>query len=236
LIQESAQELSGEPNHDSVQQHKADLFLQPLMQHRQRLQYFPMIAALMLVSSVLGYGMWRMLTLDGESTGDGPSPFAVMAADTHRRYLQKQLPLEIVSGFPEQISGWFTGKVKFKVELPDYQEESGQVKLYRLEGARLVGFKEDYAAYVAYQMDRQPISLVVTSDAVARPSGGDEIVAQGLTFHFNSIFGFKVITWSDRGLTYALVSDLEERGLQSCIVCHQGTKDRDLIEGLKPKP
>jgi hypothetical protein len=61
-------------------------------------------------------------------------------------------------------------------------------------------------------------------------------VAQGLTFHFNSIFGFKVITWSDRGLTYALVSDLEERGLQSCIVCHQGTKDRDLIEGLKPKP
>jgi hypothetical protein len=43
-----------------------------------------------------------------------------------------------------------------------------------------------------------------------------------------------VITWSDRGLTYALVSDLDERGQQSCIVCHEGTKDRDFIEPLKP--
>jgi hypothetical protein len=43
-----------------------------------------------------------------------------------------------------------------------------------------------------------------------------------------------VITWSDRGLTYALVSDLEERGQHSCIVCHQGTKDQDFISNLKP--
>ncbi|MBO0858343.1 MAG: hypothetical protein J2P21_07755 [Chloracidobacterium sp.] len=35
-------------------------------------------------------------------------------------------------------------------------------------------------------------------------------------------------------LTYALVTDLEERGQQSCIVCHEGSKDRDFIEGLKP--
>jgi hypothetical protein len=33
-------------------------------------------------------------------------------------------------------------------------------------------------------------------------------------------------------LTYALVSDLEERGQQSCIVCHQGAQD--FIEPLKP--
>jgi hypothetical protein len=36
-------------------------------------------------------------------------------------------------------------------------------------------------------------------------------------------------------LTYALVSDLEERGQQSCLVCHAGTKDRDFIEGLRPQ-
>jgi hypothetical protein len=56
-----------------------------------------------------------------------------------------------------------------------------------------------------------------------------------LTFHYNAIHGLKVITWSDRGLTYALVSDLEERGQQSCIVCHQGTKDQDFIAPLKPR-
>jgi hypothetical protein len=77
--------------------------------------------------------------------------------------------------------------------------------------------------------------VVITSDAVARPSGGEEIDARGLRFHYNAIDGLKVITWSDRGLTYALVSDLEERGQQSCIVCHQGTKHQDLIAPLKPR-
>lgn len=161
--------------------------------------------------------------------------FALMAVNTHQRRIQNRLPLEISTDSPEAISTWFAGKVPFKLELPNYQESSGQEKLYSLEGARLVGFHDDYAAYVAYQMRNRPISLVVTSSSVTKPVGGEEIASKGLTFHYHMIDGFKVITWSDRGLTYALVSDLEERGQQSCIVCHTGTKDRDFIERLKPK-
>jgi anti-sigma factor RsiW len=158
-----------------------------------------------------------------------------MAAETHLRHLRGQLPLEINSGAAQQISAWFNDKLPFTVQLPNYQELSGQKQLYELEGGRLVGFNNDYAAYVAYQMSERPISLVITSDRVATPAGGEEISAKGLTFHYNSIDGLKVITWSDRGLTYALVSDLEERGQQSCVVCHHGTKDRDLIEPLKAR-
>ena len=164
-----------------------------------------------------------------------PSDFALMAAETHLRHSRGQLPLEIVSEAPQVISDWFSNKVKFGVKLPNYQESSGQEKLYALEGARLVGYKDDYAAYVAYQMKTRPISLVITSDQIARASGGEEIKAKGLVFHYDTIHGLKVITWSDRGLTYALVSDLEERGQQSCTVCHQGTKDQDFITPLKPK-
>ena len=76
---------------------------------------------------------------------------------------------------------------------------------------------------------------MITSNAVAMPAAGERIVSRGLTFHYDSINGLKVITWADRGLTYALVSDLEERGQQSCLVCHAGTKDRDFIEGLRPQ-
>ena len=157
-----------------------------------------------------------------------------MAAETHLRHMRGQLPLEMESTSPQDISAWFSNKVNFSVRLPNYQESSGQEKLYTLEGARLVGYQNDYAAYVAYQMTDRHISLVITSDSVAKPSGGEEIAARGLTFHYNAIDGLKVLTWSDRGLTYALVSDLDERGQQSCIVCHQGTKDQDLIEPLKP--
>ena len=84
-------------------------------------------------------------------------------------------------------------------------------------------------------MRNRSISLVITSDNLAVPSGGEEIHAKVLTFHYDQIRGLKVLTWSDRGLTYALVSDLEERGQQSCVVCHQGTKDQDFIAPLKPK-
>lgn len=169
------------------------------------------------------------------STSSGPlSQFALMAIDTHEQHVQGKLPLEITSDSPEGISAWFVGKVSFHLELPNYQEVSGQEKVYGLEGARLVAFKNDYAAHVAYNMRERPISLVVTSNRVAMPSGGEEVIWKGLVFHCDSVNGLKVITWSDRGLTYALVSDLEERGQRSCLVCHQGATDRDFFESLKP--
>ncbi|HSE36047.1 MAG TPA: hypothetical protein VLG74_02015, partial [Blastocatellia bacterium] len=193
-----------------------------------------LVAAAALVVVSLLIGVWGV-TEYRRRRPNPPSEFALMAVDNHLRHVRHQLPLEIATDEPERISGWFEGKVPFSLKLPNYQDASGQEKLYNLEGARLVGYKSDYAAYVAYKMSKQPISLVVTSGGVAQPSGGEEIVSKGLTFHYDSIQGLKVITWSDRGLTYALVSDLEERGQQSCMVCHQGTKDQDFVENLKPK-
>jgi anti-sigma factor (TIGR02949 family) len=198
---------------------------------RSRLTWGLAVAATLLVL-LLPIMVWRVMNRPERST---PSSFALMAAENHLRRTRGQLPLEVETAAPQRISDWFANKVNFSVKLPNYQESSGQEKLYTLEGARLVGYKDDYAAYVAYQMKSRPISLVITSDSVVKPSGGEEIVAKGLTFHYNAIHGLKVLTWSDRGLTYALVSDLEERGQQSCIVCHQGTRDQDLIAPLKPR-
>ena len=192
------------------------------------------IAACALIVSLAAIGYWAR---ENHSTKVAPpSEFARMAVDSHLRRLRGQLPLEIDSTSPEEISGWFRDKVSFSLTLPNYQGSSGQEMLYHLEGARLVAFRNDYAACVAYRMRQRPITLIVTSNAVAMPAGGEQIISKGLVFHYDAIDGLKVITWADRGLTYALVSDLEERGQQSCAVCHAGTKDRDFIEGLKPAP
>lgn len=166
---------------------------------------------------------------------DKPSDLALMGVDTHLRHQKEQLPLEITSSSTEEVSKWFANKLTFNLKLPNYQESSGQEKLYQLEGARLVGFKNDYAAYVSYKMQNRPITLVVTTSSVALPSGGEEIISKGITFHYSVINSLKVISWTDRGLTYALVSDLAERGQQSCIVCHSGTADKDFIDDLKFK-
>lgn len=174
-------------------------------------------------------GLWGIVQMVNPAQS---MTFAAVAVDTHQRHTLGRLPLELVSDSPDQISSWFNGKVPFSLKLPNYQEASGQHKLYNLKGARLIGFNNDYAAYVAYQMGQHPISLVVTSSANAEPEGGEKIASKGLIIHYDTMAGLKVITWSHRGLTYALVSDLEERGQQSCLVCHQGTKDKDFIGNL----
>lgn len=173
------------------------------------------------------------LALAQPSRQDATS-FVTMAVNNHLRYLKGKLPLEVYSDSPEKISAWFVGKLGFNLRLPDYPQVPEQAKPYRVEGARLVGFKEDYAAYIIYRLNDHPISLVVTSASVAQPSGGEEIAWEGLRFHFQSVSGWKVLTWSHGGLTYALVSDLEERGQASCIVCHQDERVfRDLKSSQK---
>ena len=209
------------------------LRIEPAHAPRSRFTWLLAVAAGLLVL-LLPVLVWRLVRHREPAPVTQAGNFALMAVDTHLRHMRGQLPLETESTNPREISDWFVNKVNFSVKLPNYQESSGQDKLYMLEGARLVYYQNQYAAYVAYRMKERPISLVITSDSVAKPSGGEEIASKGLKFHYNAKDGLKVITWSDRGLTYALVSDLEERGQQSCIVCHEGTKDQDFIEPLKP--
>jgi anti-sigma factor RsiW len=182
------------------------------------------ICALVLVA---GSVFWFVA---GRSQREERNSFVKMAVSQHLRYLQGQLPLEVFSDSPEKISAWFAGKLGFNLRLPDYPQRPSEPKPYHVEGARLVGFKEDYAAYIVYRLKGHPISLLVTSESVAKPSGGEEIPWEGLRFHFQSVEGWKVLTWSDDGLTYALVSDLEERGQASCVVCHQ---DERVFRGLQ---
>jgi anti-sigma factor RsiW len=190
-----------------------------------------MIAACAVLVAALA-GVWFAA---GGSLRATRSPLVDMAVKTHLRYLEGQLPLEVFTDSPEKISSWFAGKLGFNLRLPDYPQRAAEPKPYHVEGARLVGFKEDYAAYVVYRLKGHPISLLVTSESVAKPSGGEEIPWEGLRFHFQSVEGWKVLTWSDNGLTYALVSDLEERGQASCVVCHQEERVfRGLQSSRKP--
>jgi len=164
------------------------------------------------------------------------SAFAAMAADTHLRYARGQLPLEVQSDRPEQVSGWFSGRVPFHLALPDYPVGPGEQKFYRLEGGRLVSFRNDYAAYVAYRMDDQPISLLVTSASTVTPEGGSLVRSGALTFHVESVAGLKVITWSDNGLTYALASDVAVEASRSCLVCHGSAAERGKVEPFPRRP
>ena len=126
--------------------------------------------------------------------------------------------------------------VPFRLALPDYPLAPGEVKPYHLEGGRLVSFQRDYAAYVAYRMGDEPVSLLVTSSGAVRPRGGEIVTSGALRFHVESLAGLNVITWTDKSLTYALASDEKMPGARSCLVCHGSPAERRRIEEFPGLP
>ena len=151
--------------------------------------------------------------------------FVETAAATHRSYLEGHLPMEIHTSSPTAVAAWFAGKVPFDFRLPDSQQPVNGQQVYRLVGSRLINFRGSYAALTTYEMQDQKISLLVVSDRSARAEGGEEVQSGRLMFHDRTVGNFKVITWSNRGLTYALVSSLPGSARQSCLVCHQDMAD-----------
>ncbi|MBZ5536271.1 MAG: zf-HC2 domain-containing protein [Acidobacteriia bacterium] len=186
------------------------------------------VVAALLVIIAVAFSIYRLQTASA-------ADFERFASETHLKRLSGQLPMEISSESPQAVSDWYIGKVPFRLSLPNYQTDPGEQKPYELQGARLVEFRNEFAAYIGYAMGGRPISLIVTTEQLATPRGGEEIKSHGLTFHFRTVQGLKVLTWEDKGLTYAQVSDLEGRGQQSCIICHPGPSNRHLFDELKDK-
>jgi mycothiol system anti-sigma-R factor len=147
------------------------------------------------------------------------------AVAAHRSFQNGRLPLEVQSDLPSVVTAWFAGKVPFSFRVPSSAEESEHQQLYRLTGGRLVNYKNEYAALIVYQMKRQKISLLVSSSKSAVAAGGEEVRSGGILFHYRKQASFNVITWSNLGLTYALVSSLPGSGRQPCLGCHQNMAD-----------
>ena len=147
------------------------------------------------------------------------------AVATHRRYLDGNLPLELHSNSPEQVTAWFSGKVPFPFRLPRAQFNSDSRPAYQLTGASSVKYRGKPAALVTYQKQNEKISLMVASADSAVVAGGEEIRSGKLTFHNRTDEGFNVITWTNHGLSYALVSSVSGSARESCMVCHQSMTD-----------
>jgi anti-sigma factor RsiW len=163
----------------------------------------------------------------------GPE-FAEFAVSTHRQHVQGSLALDVHSDSQQTLNEWFKAKSPFSLALPASPAAPGEERPYRLEGARLVSVGGKNAAYIAYRMQTGPASLIVTPDSVAGASGGVEVDFKKVSFHYRMVEDYKVVTWSQHGLTYALVSREGNRTQRSCMVCHSAMRDRDLSQTPTP--
>jgi anti-sigma factor RsiW len=163
-----------------------------------------------------------------------PAQYSSFAAEAHRLYARGAFPLDIVSRQPQEVSDWLRARLPFHVRLPEYPSRGWQKKRYTLVGARLVQYLDQDVAYLAYEMDREPISVLISQARLLAPSVGETYRSGGVTFHFSEENGLRMITWTDHGLTYAQVSTVGLSGADSCGVCHGSREDRHKVENLRP--
>jgi anti-sigma factor RsiW len=191
------------------------------------------VAALLVIVGFLSTKPWSARP---ELSG---SKFAQFAVDTHRQHSQGRLALAVRAGSQQELNEWLRAKSPFPVALPASPIEAGEQRPYDLEGAQLIRVAGKPAAFIAYQVEMPkaqttPASLLVTPDSVAIASGGIEVAFKKVSFHYASVDGYKVVTWSVHGLTYALVSEEGNGTQRSCMVCHSAMKDRDLSHTPSP--
>jgi len=147
------------------------------------------------------------------------------AVASHRSYVNGDLHPGLESNSPEQVTAWFAGKVPFDFRLPATISAPEKNLAYRPTGATLVNFKGSPAALITYEGQNEKISLLVDSSKTATVAGGDEVRSGKLIFHYHNDSGFRVVTWTTHGLSYALVSSLSGPARASCLICHQNMAD-----------
>lgn len=131
------------------------------------------------------------------------------------------------------MTAWFADKVPFQFRLPIAQSAPNGTHTYLLTGASVVIYRGTPVAFVTYQKKTEKVSLLIAQGNCAPAAGGDEVRFSTLTFHHRTDDGFKVITWSNHGLTYALVSSISGSARESCLICHQNMADD---HNSRPRP
>jgi len=153
--------------------------------------------------------------------------FATLAAKIYTQHARGMLALDTHISSQQALNEWFKANSDLANALPSALPDGEQP--FRIEGARLLSVSaKTRAAYVAYAMGIGPVGLMVIPDSVTVASGGVVTIFSKVSFHYSMVQGYKVVTWSVHGLTYALVSREGNQTQQSCMVCHSAMRDRDL--------
>ncbi len=152
--------------------------------------------AAVLVLIALGVGLWQR----------SAPPVVRELVAKHAMYSRLDAPAEIVSASQEAVAGWFKGRVRFDVAVPDFSPSG-----IRLVGGRLADLSDRQVAYLLYEKGRNLVSLFAfPSRGLALPSGGGE------RFYVAKVNGAEVVIWTQGPLAYALVSSLDRDSLLEC--------------------
>ncbi len=187
----------GEHAPQALRESVADLLHEPHAPRRQGKKRWAAAAAAVLVMAGAGTGyVWYRHA--GTPT---PERLAQDFINDHLHYLPGRE--QIVSSSPQQVQGWFQGRVEFPVHVPNVP---GAV----LEDARVCDISGRKAALLHYRRNQgdAPISVFVAEE----PKSFDQKMKSGTLVASNQ--GLNSTLWCHRGLLYDVVGPLDDASLQ----------------------
>ena len=104
-------------------------------------------------------------------------------------------PVEVVSTDRHTVKPWFQGRIPFTFDVPDLQGSP-----FTLTGGRVTYFHQEPGAHLVFAYQRHFISAFIFRDT-------PQLAITGASFTDHST-SFNLQTWTQDGLRYVLVSDV----------------------------
>jgi hypothetical protein len=129
-------------------------------------------------------------------------------AEDHLRNIPEAV--QISSSDPETIEDWFKDKVDFAVLVPELTNA-------KLIGGRLCHLDNNRIALLFYEKEGKPISLFVMDESYLDRYSQDKVEILRNKLHNDTEKGCNLIFWRQRGILYALVSDIKAEELSNLV-------------------
>lgn len=121
--------------------------------------------------------------------------------DSHLRSLMPGHLVDVPSSDRHTVKPWFQGKTSFSPPVPDLTDKG-----YVLTGGRLDVIGQHPAAALIYKRREHIINLYVSGEAHGEFSSKPSL---------REINGYRLVQWTDGGLRYSAISDLNEAELRA---------------------
>jgi len=122
-------------------------------------------------------------------------------ADLHVSTLASANPVEVVSTDRHTVKPWFQGRIPFTFDLPELQGSP-----FTLTGGRVTYFHQEPGAQLIFAEQKHLISAFIFRDTPQLAIPGEAFADRGTSFNLQ--------TWTQDGLRYVLVSDINTAALK----------------------
>ena len=155
-------------------------------------------AAVVLGGALTAYVMVQRAHVDQIRAG-----FVSLAVRDFEHFLEEGRPIHFASSNANAVSAWLLEQTNLEVILPEVRGPN-----CRLLGARRCTIADKPAAFVVYDMDRTPVSLLAVTGDAAGLAHMNQVESDGRVYWVDRVGQTSVLAYRRNNLVYAVVSRL----------------------------